>query len=251
MNKRCTNPSCRKTFSTLNYGGQCPFCGKRYPQLESARKDGLPAPIIHGLGKPGKKETGPFIRIMIQRKDACRAGKRSIDICLRDVLAFGVRGEKIKAIKALREEMSCKGYAIGLKDAKDFFEAIMSRRSCSRWQTTNEGIKPILSKPSRRDRGVKKVLAKTIEELAFSVRTCNCLKRAGINTVAELVQIDKGELARVRNLGKTSQAEIMEKLSALGLSLRGGDHPQERCAKKEPKPPEPFDLLDDLDAEIE
>ena len=33
MNKRCTNSSCRKTFSTLTYGGVCPFCGKVYPQL--------------------------------------------------------------------------------------------------------------------------------------------------------------------------------------------------------------------------
>ena len=37
MNKRCTNPSCRKTFSTLRFSGRCPHCGKEYPQMESIR----------------------------------------------------------------------------------------------------------------------------------------------------------------------------------------------------------------------
>ena len=40
MNKRCTNSSCRKTFSTLIYGGKCPFCGKVYPQIRQGWKNG-------------------------------------------------------------------------------------------------------------------------------------------------------------------------------------------------------------------
>ena len=40
MNKKCTAPSCRKTFSTLEFNGRCPHCGKAYPQLLSSRKQG-------------------------------------------------------------------------------------------------------------------------------------------------------------------------------------------------------------------
>ena len=42
MNKRCTNSSCRKIFSTLNFYGKCPHCGKAYPQLKGTRKQALP-----------------------------------------------------------------------------------------------------------------------------------------------------------------------------------------------------------------
>ena len=41
MNKRCTNPSCRKTFSTLYFSGSCPHCGKPYPQISSSGKKSL------------------------------------------------------------------------------------------------------------------------------------------------------------------------------------------------------------------
>ena len=60
----------------------------------------------------------------------------------------------------------------------------------------------------------------TIEELDLSVRAFNCLKRAGINTVSELVQKDQEEMMKVRNLGKKSLEEVEQKLELLGLSLR-------------------------------
>ena len=66
----------------------------------------------------------------------------------------------------------------------------------------------------------EKVLEMTIEELDLSVRAYNCLKRAGINTVAELVQRNQEDMMKVRNLGKKSLEEVEFKLSALGLSLR-------------------------------
>jgi len=66
----------------------------------------------------------------------------------------------------------------------------------------------------------EKVLEMTIEELDLSVRAYNCLKRAGINTVAELVQRNQEDMMKVRNLGKKSLEEVEYKLSALGLSLR-------------------------------
>jgi DNA-directed RNA polymerase subunit alpha len=59
-----------------------------------------------------------------------------------------------------------------------------------------------------------------IEELDLSVRSYNCLKRAGINTVSELVQKTDEDMMKVRNLGKKSLEEVKQKLAALGLSLR-------------------------------
>jgi DNA-directed RNA polymerase subunit alpha len=59
-----------------------------------------------------------------------------------------------------------------------------------------------------------------IEEIDLSVRSFNCLKRAGINTVGELCSKTEEEMMRVRNLGKKSLEEINQKLAALGLSLR-------------------------------
>ena len=60
----------------------------------------------------------------------------------------------------------------------------------------------------------------TIEELDLSVRSYNCLTRAGINTVEELIKKTPEEMMKVRNLGRKSLAEVKAKLSELGLSLR-------------------------------
>ncbi|WP_408955527.1 DNA-directed RNA polymerase subunit alpha [Natroniella sp. ANB-PHB2] len=65
-----------------------------------------------------------------------------------------------------------------------------------------------------------KILETTIEELELSVRSSNCLKRAGINTVEELTDITEDDLMKVRNLGKKSLQEIKAKLAELDLSLR-------------------------------
>lgn len=66
----------------------------------------------------------------------------------------------------------------------------------------------------------EKILEMTIEELDLSVRSYNCLKRAGINTVDELVQRNEEEMMKVRNLGRKSLEEVQQKLQGLGLSLR-------------------------------
>ena len=66
----------------------------------------------------------------------------------------------------------------------------------------------------------EKVLEMTIEELDLSVRSYNCLKRAGINTVQELCSKTEEEMMKVRNLGRKSLEEVQEKLQDLGLGLR-------------------------------
>jgi DNA-directed RNA polymerase subunit alpha len=66
----------------------------------------------------------------------------------------------------------------------------------------------------------EKVLEMTIEELDLSVRSYNCLKRAGINTVQELTQKTEEEMMKVRNLGRKSLEEVQQKLAVLNLSLK-------------------------------
>lgn len=69
----------------------------------------------------------------------------------------------------------------------------------------------------------EKVLEMTIEELDLSVRSYNCLKRAGINTVQELSERSMEDMMKVRNLGKKSLEEVEKKLRDLGLSLKESD----------------------------
>ncbi|MDL2219633.1 DNA-directed RNA polymerase subunit alpha [Ruminococcaceae bacterium OttesenSCG-928-O06] len=69
------------------------------------------------------------------------------------------------------------------------------------------------------DKGKEKALEMTIEELDLSVRSFNCLKRAGINTVEDLVNKTEEDMMKVRNLGRKSMEEVTEKLHSLGFAL--------------------------------
>ncbi|MCR5106976.1 MAG: DNA-directed RNA polymerase subunit alpha [Lachnospiraceae bacterium] len=69
----------------------------------------------------------------------------------------------------------------------------------------------------------EKVMEMSIDELELSVRSYNCLKRAGINTVEELTNKTPDEMMRVRNLGRKSLEEVLAKLKELGLQLNNGE----------------------------
>ena len=69
----------------------------------------------------------------------------------------------------------------------------------------------------------EKVLEMTIEELDMSVRSFNCLKRAGIDTVEDLINRTEDDMMKVRNLGKKSLEEVILKLQSLGLELKHED----------------------------
>lgn len=69
----------------------------------------------------------------------------------------------------------------------------------------------------------EKVLEMSIEELDLSVRSYNCLKRAGINSVQELADKSEADMMKVRNLGRKSLEEVKYKLEDLGLGLRKED----------------------------
>ena len=70
------------------------------------------------------------------------------------------------------------------------------------------------------DKGKEKILEMTIEDLDLSVRSFNCLKRAGINTVEDLINKSEEDMMKVRNLGKKSLDEVLLKLKEMGLHLR-------------------------------
>ena len=69
----------------------------------------------------------------------------------------------------------------------------------------------------------EKVLDMTIEDLDLSVRSFNCLKRAGINTVEDLTNKTEEDMMKVRNLGRKSLEEVIAKLASFGFSLKKGD----------------------------
>lgn len=73
---------------------------------------------------------------------------------------------------------------------------------------------------AKEENNLSKLLEMPIDELDLSVRSYNCLKRAGINTVGQLVEKTDEEMIKVRNLGKKSLEEVKQKLAALGLSLK-------------------------------
>ncbi len=75
----------------------------------------------------------------------------------------------------------------------------------------------------KEDNEKEKVLEMSIDELELSVRSFNCLKRAGINTVEELTSKTPEDMMKVRNLGRKSLEEVLNKLKELGLSLNNGD----------------------------
>ena len=69
----------------------------------------------------------------------------------------------------------------------------------------------------------KEKVLESIDELELSVRSYNCLKRAGINTVEELTNRTSEDMMKVRNLGRKSLEEVLAKLDELGLSLSKGE----------------------------
>ena len=82
---------------------------------------------------------------------------------------------------------------------------------------------PVKETPRKEENKKEKVLEMTIEELDLSVRSYNCLKRAGINTVEELTNKTPEDMMKVRNLGRKSLEEVLAKLKELGLSLNNSE----------------------------
>ena len=81
-------------------------------------------------------------------------------------------------------------------------------------------VKPEWALLQDEEKVVDSKLDKKIEDLDLSVRSYNCLKRANINTVGELTQKSEEEMMKVRNLGRKSLKEVVQKLREIGLDLK-------------------------------
>jgi DNA-directed RNA polymerase subunit alpha len=91
---------------------------------------------------------------------------------------------------------------------------------------------------------VSEQLNRSVEELELSVRSYNCLKNAGIQTINELVQKTESEMLRTKNFGRKSLNEIKEILYSMGLSL--GMKPDAQGHLIAPPPPPPGTVLEDI-----
>jgi DNA-directed RNA polymerase subunit alpha len=109
-----------------------------------------------------------------------------------------------------------------------------------------EATEPVVDE--ERDR-LRELLGRSVEELELSVRSGNCLRRANIKTLGDLVRRSEGEMLKYRNFGKQSLKEITEILSGMGLGL--GMDIDALLGGRAPKPAAPSALSTDDDTEIE
>lgn len=107
-------------------------------------------------------------------------------------------------------------------DAVSLAAKVLSEHLNSFINLSENAKKAVVIAPSEDD-DKEKVLEMNIDELELSVRSYNCLKRAGINTVEELCNRTSEDMMKVRNLGRKSLDEVLAKLKELGLSLNLGD----------------------------
>ena len=166
MNKRCTNSSCRRTFSTLHFNGQCPFCGKEYPQLRTDE-----AGFEQWIYTEQLQYADPVILADFVRRERFRTARAKakgmykvsfsgwsfiIPACflpfIKESIFLLETGNKVMAIKALRAGLRQKGLEIRLKNTKHFVDDIQARvQPCIKWKVleTEPGRKELIPCTSR------------------------------------------------------------------------------------------------------
>ena len=107
---------------------------------------------------------------------------------------------------------------ISAKEAVSLAAKILNRQ-LNHFVDLSEEVEGTEIMDSQEDTEKEKVLEMTIEELDLSVRAFNCLKRAGVDTVADLINKSQEDMMKVRNLGKKSLEEVLNKLESLGFAL--------------------------------
>jgi len=111
---------------------------------------------------------------------------------------------------------------ISAKEAVSLSAKILNRQ-LNHFVDLSEEVSNTEIMDTQEDTDKEKALEMTIEELDLSVRAFNCLKRAGVNTVGDLINKSQDEMMKVRNLGKKSLEEVLAKLDSLGFSLNKTD----------------------------
>jgi DNA-directed RNA polymerase subunit alpha len=170
--------------------------GRGYRQAEGNKKDDQPIGVI-----PVDSIFTPVSRVSYQVEDTRVGGDSNFDKLTLDVHTNGsLRPEEAVSLagKIFSEHLNI---FIGLTDEAQNAEIMVEKEEDQK----------------------EKVLEMTIEELDLSVRSYNCLKRAGINTVQELSNKTEEDMMKVRNLGRKSLDEVKSKLAELGLGLRDDD----------------------------
>ena len=116
----------------------------------------------------------------------------------------------------------CTNGSISAKEAVSFGAKILNEHLNLFVDLSDEAINTEIM-VEKDDNSKAKVLEMTIEDLDISVRSFNCLKRANINTVEDLINKSESDMMKVRNLGRKSLDEVVAKLLSLGLALRKED----------------------------
>ena len=98
-----------------------------------------------------------------------------------------------------------------------------SRILRSHFEMLEHDAKDIVNIKEKTEDSKTKALETSIDDLDFSVRAYNCLKRANIHTLQDLVNKDESEIMKIRNLGKKSLKEVLDKIKELGLDLKDND----------------------------
>ena len=93
----------------------------------------------------------------------------------------------------------------------------------SHFEMLEHDAKDIVNIKEKTEDSKTKALETSIDDLDFSVRAYNCLKRANIHTLQDLVKKDESEIMKIRNLGKKSLKEVLDKIKEMGLDLRDSD----------------------------
>ncbi len=190
-------------IANLNGGADCKLImeltvtnGRGYVSADKNKTDDTPIGVI-----PIDSIYTPIERVNMKVEDTRVGQVTDFDKLTLDVYTNGALGpdEAVSlAAKVLNEHLNL---FINLSDAADDIQ--------------------IMNESQSEDKD--KVGEMPIEELELSVRSYNCLKRAGIGTVKELCDKTQDEMMKVRNLGRKSLDEVLEKLNELGLSLRNED----------------------------
>ena len=192
-------PSYSKVSPRIVYSFYCPFCKKGFVSLKKLIKHITSVHTVADellyLYKNGEDPSAFF------------AVKVFLYLSQMETVEIESRNEFISSIENV--------------DSIEYQEIDKSQIKATNIKKTVVQRKSIFKQPSKESK-TENILRTSIDEINLTVRSYNCLKRAGINTVGDLVKKTSLELKKIRNLGVSNQTEIINRLHDLGLKLADG-----------------------------
>lgn len=205
MKKRCTNSSCRRIFSyQAAYGlTVCPYCGKEYPRIKSSEYVLINGYRFH-FDKIWTKEILEYILKNHIKKDVVKHIYNHIQQMV------------------IKEKETRLGIAKILTDYVYEYKVIPTNvtieRDCHQYKMSIHSSVAMKDIPKFKEYFA--LLSKHIDELDLSVRSYNCLRRANIETIGQLIELTTNDVSQIRHITKKSLENIEECLANLGLSLK-------------------------------